>query len=163
MFELDKITRNGGPSNGSAQKDTPLREASKPLMLQGKMWVIARWRGRDQTETGWQGLCAGRECDGSVQFIWRQAARCRHRRGDRRRAQGERLATPLRGGRYERRAAVRLGVLRAGRPRCRRVRRRGDRSVDARASDPAQHRGWPARVLLDLVPSRNWDRKTGAG
>src|SRR5215213_9937914 len=42
MFELDKITRNGGPSNGSAQKDTPLREASKPLMLQGKMWVIAR-------------------------------------------------------------------------------------------------------------------------
>src|SRR4051794_8213947 len=42
MFEPDKITRNGGPSNGSAQKDTPLREASKPLMLQGKMWVIAR-------------------------------------------------------------------------------------------------------------------------
>src|SRR5215212_5083142 len=41
MFEPDKITRNGGPSNGSAQKDTPLREASKPLMLQGKMWVIA--------------------------------------------------------------------------------------------------------------------------
>src|SRR5215211_8078790 len=43
MFELDKITRNGVPSNGSAQKDTPLREASKPLMLQGKMWVIARF------------------------------------------------------------------------------------------------------------------------
>src|SRR6185369_13073708 len=42
MFEPDKITRNGGHSNGSAQKDTPLREASKPLMLQGKMWVIAR-------------------------------------------------------------------------------------------------------------------------
>src|SRR3954466_9171488 len=63
----------------------------------------------------------------------------------------------------ERRAAVRLGVWRAGRPRCRRGRRRGDRSVDARASDPAQHRGWPARVLLDLVPSRNWDRKTGDG
>lgn len=42
MFEPDKITRNGGPSNGSAQKDTPLRESSKPLMLQGKMWVIAR-------------------------------------------------------------------------------------------------------------------------
>src|SRR3954468_18960079 len=41
MFEPDKITRNGAPSNGSAQKDTPLREASKPLMLQGKMWVIA--------------------------------------------------------------------------------------------------------------------------
>src|SRR6185436_8885001 len=41
MFEPDKITRNGGHSNGSAQKDTPLREAGKPLMLQGKMWVIA--------------------------------------------------------------------------------------------------------------------------
>src|SRR3954467_5838690 len=41
MFEPNKITRNGAPSNGSAQKDTPLREASKPLMLQGKMWVIA--------------------------------------------------------------------------------------------------------------------------
>src|SRR4051794_4812987 len=41
MFEPDKITRNGAPSNGSAQKDTPLREASRPLMLQGKMWVIA--------------------------------------------------------------------------------------------------------------------------
>src|SRR4029453_626494 len=163
MFEPDKITRNGGPSNGSAQEDTPLRESRKALMLQGKMWVIARWRGRDQAETGWQGLCAGRECHGWVHLLGRQAARCRHRRGDRRRARGERLATPLRGGRDERRAAGRLGVLRAGRPRWRRVRRRGDRSVDARASDPAQHRGWPARVLLNLVPSRNWDRKTGDG
>src|SRR3954452_3136964 len=51
MFEPDKITRNGAPSNGSAQKDTPLREASKPLMLQGKMWVIARQR--RQREAAW--------------------------------------------------------------------------------------------------------------
>src|SRR4051795_5492594 len=51
MFEPDKITRNGAPSNGSAQKDTPLREASKPLMLQGKMWVIASWRGGRDRDT----------------------------------------------------------------------------------------------------------------
>ena len=42
MFEPDKITRSGGPSNGSAQKGTPLREASKALIQRGKMWVIAR-------------------------------------------------------------------------------------------------------------------------
>src|SRR4051794_41421607 len=41
MLESGKITRSGGTSKGSAQKDTPLREASKALIRQGKMWVIA--------------------------------------------------------------------------------------------------------------------------
>src|SRR3954471_6196837 len=43
MLESGKITRSGGTSKGSAQKDTLLREASKALIRQGKMWVIARW------------------------------------------------------------------------------------------------------------------------
>src|SRR5215210_1005146 len=35
-----------------------------PLGSHGhRVWV---WRGRDQAETGWQRLCAGRACDGSV-------------------------------------------------------------------------------------------------
>src|SRR3954462_8433816 len=42
MLESGKITRSGGTSKGSAQKDTLLREASKALIRQGKMWVIAR-------------------------------------------------------------------------------------------------------------------------
>src|SRR5688572_4762907 len=42
MFEPDKITRSGGASNGSAQKDTALRAPSKALIRRGKMWVIAR-------------------------------------------------------------------------------------------------------------------------
>src|SRR3954447_19621031 len=41
MLEPGKITRSGGTSKGSAQKDTLLREASKTLIRQGKMWVIA--------------------------------------------------------------------------------------------------------------------------
>src|SRR3954462_12975364 len=41
MLESGKITRSGGTSKGSAQKDTLLREASKALIRQGKMWVIA--------------------------------------------------------------------------------------------------------------------------
>src|SRR3954451_11351171 len=41
MLEPGKITRSGGTSKGSAQKDTLLREASKALIRQGKMWVIA--------------------------------------------------------------------------------------------------------------------------
>src|SRR3954451_7743350 len=48
MLESGKITRSGGTSKGSAQKDTLLREASKALIRQGKMWVIAsRRRGHD--------------------------------------------------------------------------------------------------------------------
>jgi SRSO17 transposase len=73
------------------------------------------------------------------------------------------LAAPVRGGRHERRAVIRLGLLRAGRPGRRRIQRGPLRPVDARASDPAQPRGWPARGLLNLVPSRNRDRKTGDG
>src|SRR3954469_22689136 len=48
MLEPGKITRSGGTSKGSAQKDTLLREASKALIRQGKMWVIARERGRPE-------------------------------------------------------------------------------------------------------------------
>src|SRR3954453_18206191 len=46
MLESGKITRSGGTSKGSAQKDTLLREASKALIRQGKMWVIASGRTR---------------------------------------------------------------------------------------------------------------------
>src|SRR3954447_13001273 len=48
MLEPGKITRSGGTSKGSAQKDTLLREASKALIRQGKMWVIARRGGPDR-------------------------------------------------------------------------------------------------------------------
>src|SRR5689334_1907731 len=47
MLEPGKITRSGGTSKGSAQKDTLLREASKALIRQGKMWVIASRRDLD--------------------------------------------------------------------------------------------------------------------
>src|SRR3954469_7577601 len=40
MLEPDNITRSGGASKGSAQKDTLLRKASKALIRQGKMRVI---------------------------------------------------------------------------------------------------------------------------
>src|SRR3954447_5221039 len=43
MLEPGKITPSGGTSKGSAQKDTLRREASKALIRQGKMWVIAGW------------------------------------------------------------------------------------------------------------------------
>src|SRR3954454_14730141 len=52
MLEPGKITRSGGTSKGSAQKDTLLREASKALIRQGKMWVIAS---RGAAETGAEG------------------------------------------------------------------------------------------------------------
>ena len=42
MLEPGKITRSGGISKGSVQKDTLLKDASKALIRQGKKWVIAR-------------------------------------------------------------------------------------------------------------------------
>src|SRR3982751_3442631 len=83
----------------------------RAVRLGGRRHDLRGWRDREGAETGREGLCAGRERHGCVQLLGQDAVGGRHRRGDRGRARGGRLAAPVGRGRHERRAAVRLGVL----------------------------------------------------
>jgi SRSO17 transposase len=67
----------------------------------------------------------------------------------------------LSAGEGQRGEAVRLGLPGAGRLRGRRIRRRPLRPVDAGPLDPPLDRRWRARLLLDLVPGRDWDCDAG--
>jgi hypothetical protein len=71
------------------------------------------------------------------------------------------LGAPIGGRRNEGHVAVRLGLLRVGRPR--RCRLRSGRPVDPGAPDPTQPERWRAGILHDVVLGRHADRDPGGG
>ena len=95
----------------------------RAVLLGGGRHRLRGRRHRDGATPGGQGLRARGQDRSSVQFLDRQATGGGHRRGDRERPCSDGLDASVGGRRDEGRAAVRLGLLRIGRPRwCRTTR-----------------------------------------
>ncbi len=110
----DELFDQAGIGSGDDRAGDGRRRA---VLLGGGRHRLRGRRHRDGATPRGQGLRARGQDRSPVQFLGRQAAGGRHRRGDRERPRSDGLDAPVGGRGHEGRAAVRLGLLRVGRPR----------------------------------------------